>query len=194
MIDVIEVPVKRLTPGAFEPFGQLVGELPTTPAWARPRLTSWRLKFAMDGHPDLKMVRFHFQEMAFSRLERHFSHTETRIPLGGGQAVLAVAPSRQPIDRSAVPDPSEIRAFFIDGSAGIMLWKGTWHGLDCYPARPPHTDFGFISEVETQEEIEVPGQEGQAAPAAKLTQVVDYAERDAVGFRVVDPSGLLPKP
>ena len=183
----VEVPVEALTHNSFRRFGQIIGELDEPPAWRRPRLTSWRMRFEMEGHPDLKCIHYMFQERKFTMMERHFSHTESRVPLGGGQAVMVVAASEHPLDPKSLPEPEDVRAFLLDGSVGIMLARGTWHSLDCYPARPPHTAFAFISEKESQAEIEV---EGGDPFAARLTQVIDFADRD-IRFEVTDPNGLL---
>ena len=183
----VEVPVEALTHDSFRKFGQIVGELDGPPAWQRPRLTSWRMRFEMDGHADLKCTRYQFQERKFTMLERHFSYTESRVPLGGGQAVMVVAASERPLDPESLPEPEDLRAFLLDGSVGIMLARGTWHSLDCYPVRPPHTAFAFITEKEAQAEIE---QEGADPFSAKRTQVIDFADRN-IRFEVTDPKHLL---
>ena len=183
----VEVPVEALTHDSFRRFGQIIGELDEPPAWQRPRLTSWRMRFEMDGHADLKCIHYMFQERKFTMMERHFSHTESRVPLAGGQAVMVVAASERPLDPESLPGPQDVRAFLLDGSVGIMLARGTWHALDCYPVRPPHTAFAFISEKEAQAEIEVVGGDPFAA---RLTQVIDFADMD-IRFEVTDPKGLL---
>ena len=187
MTRIVEVPVEPLTHNGFAPFGQIVGVLEGEPAWKRPRLTSWRMKFSMAGHPDLKMLRYHFQDMEFDMMENHITHTETRIPLSGGQFVMAVAAPTEPMDQSVKPNVEDIHAFLIDGTEGIMFWRGTWHALDTYPVRPPYTDVAFISEIETQREIEV---EGADPASAKLTKIANFREDD-VRFKVIDPHGLL---
>src|SRR5215207_6211534 len=110
----VEVPIEPLTHESFRPFGQIVGPLPGQPAWQRPRLTSWRMDFSSDGPPDLKLIRYAYQPMAFSQLERHLNHTETRVPLMGGRFVMAVAPGSDRFDRIEMPKPDEVRAFLID--------------------------------------------------------------------------------
>ena len=189
MARVVEIPIEPFSHEAFAPYGQAVGPLPGEPAWQRPRLTSWRMDFACDGIADLKMIRYQHQPMAFSMLERHLNHTETRVPLMGGRFVMVVAEPAASLDTVELPDPASIRAFLIDGTVGIILWKGTWHSLDTYPAEPPHVDCAFISEKGTQAEIEVVG----ADPAnAKLTHVVDFAPT-GISFQLVDPARLLPR-
>jgi len=187
MTNVIEVPVEPLTHESFAPFGQIVGVLEGKPTWKRPRLTSWRMKFSMDGHPDLKMIRYEFQDMEFDMMESHITHTETRIPLSGGQFVMVVAAPTEPIDNPVNPKVETVRAFLIDGSQGIMFWRRTWHSLDTYPVSPPHTDVAFISEIEAQEEIEVKGADPEAA---KLTKIANF-RKDGIRFKVTDPRDLL---
>ena len=183
----VELPVELLTHHSFRRYGQIIGELDEPPAWKRPRLTSWRIGFEMDGHPDLKCIHYMFQDREFTMMERHFSHTESRIPLAGGQAIMVVAGSERPLDPQSLPEPKDVHAFLLDGTVGIMLGRGTWHSLDCYPVRPPHTAFAFISEEEAQAEIEV---EDADVSAAKLTQVIDFADQ-GVRFTVTDPNRLL---
>ena len=184
---VVTLPVEPLDHKSFEPFGQVIGEFEDKPAWQRPRLTSWRLKFSIDGTPDLKVIRYHFQKMEFDILERHISHTETRLPLGGGDFVMVVAAPTSPLNSPINPSTNQIRAFLVKANQGIMLWRGTWHSLDTYPVLPPHVDLGFISEVETQAEIEV---EQDRPKTSNLTHVADY-KPDGITFRVVDPKHLL---
>lgn len=172
---VVDIQVEPLTHRTFAPFGQIIGEIEGQPTWQRPRLTSWRMKFSIDGKPDLKVIRYEFQEKRFSILERHISHTETRVPLGGRDFIMVVAPPE------AAPVEEDIRAFEVTGDRGIILWRGTWHSLDTYPVHPPYVDMAFISEIETQLEIEV---EGRRPTNTTLTQVIDFSCKD-VSFRVV---------
>ena len=68
-----------------------------------------------------------------------------------------------------------------------MLWRGTWHSLDCYPVRPPYTAFAFISEKECEAELEAAGDN---LSIAKRTQVIDFAGK-GVRFKITDPKGVL---
>ena len=107
--------------------------------------------------------------------------------MSGGQFVMVVAAPTEPMDRPVKPKVEDIHAFLNDGAQGIMFWRGTWHSLDTYPIRPPYTNVAFISEVETQQEIEV---DGADPAAAKLTKIANFRE-DGIRFKVVDPRGLL---
>jgi ureidoglycolate hydrolase len=187
MSQVIEIPLETLTPEAFSSFGQIVSSLPTKPNWSRPGLDAWTLNFILDGRPELKVVRFHHQGSALGRefevLERHTAVTETRIPLGGSQAILIVAPPTAISQSISPPSIDTVRAFFLDGSKGAMLWKGTWHALDCFPVKPPSADFLFITEVETEIEVE------------KLADMALAHRTDVVSLghtlKIADPCELL---
>ena len=65
-------------------FGRIIGELNGPPAWPRPRLTSWRMRFEMDSHADLECTRHQLQEREFTMLERHFTHTDPKGSLALG--------------------------------------------------------------------------------------------------------------
>ena len=91
-------------------------------------------------------------------------------------------------DPSSIPKPEEIRAFYLDGTQGIMLWKGTWHALHRFPLHPPHVDLGLITEMETQHELESALVKGTKP---KRTQAIDYEQILNLNFRVVDPLNLI---
>jgi len=100
---------------------------------------------------------------------------------------MVVAAPTDPDDWSAVPAPNALRAFLIPGDCGIMLWRGTWHALTRFPVCPEGAAFAMITGYETQRELE---RQKASGTEPKLTQEVDYLERSAIGFRVIDPDGL----
>ncbi|MDZ4737065.1 MAG: ureidoglycolate lyase [Rhodospirillaceae bacterium] len=189
MTQTLDIPIQKLSVEAFRPYGTVVTPLPGPTTWSRPGLDAWTLDFALEGAPELKVVRYHYKAPAagqeFSLLERHITVTETRVPLAGSRGVLIVAPAT-PIGRGPTrPSVADLRAFHLDGSQGVMLAKGTWHALDCYPIVAPFTDFLFITEAET--EIEVEKFEDMAL--ARRTEMKDMAA-DGIRFRITDPQQL----
>lgn len=177
---VLDIPIEPLDAETFAPYGMLLAPA-GPPFYARTGLDLWRFPFASDAPARLQIMRYHHQPMAFSRLERHLAVTEARFPLHGAAAILIVAGETGPAPEDA-PDPSAIRAFRLDGDAGILFRPGIWHGLDCYPLAPPHADFLFLSDEATEIEIE-----SQPTPiSATRTHVHDYAA-DGISFRVVAP-------
>ena len=187
MAKVIEIPVEPLTGDEFAPFGEIIGPAPwRVPDWERPGLRMWRFDFESDAPTRLQVMRYMHQPMAFHHLERHVCVTEGRIPLGGVRAVMVVAPPTPLDDPAGHPDPGSLRAFLLDGRRGIMLRRGTWHALDCFPVEPPHADFGFLSDVETENEIELTA----AAVTRERTHVTDYLEHSDLSFVIIDPRGV----
>ena len=189
MARTVDIPLEPLTHEAFARFGEVLSPPSTPPVWKRPGLESWRMGgFNMDGCLDLKVSRFLYKPMEFDMMERHLTYTETRMPLSGAQAVFVAAASRNVMDPHELPPPDSLRAFFLDGSQGLLAWKGTWHALDTFPARPPHATFVILTEKETQMEIEHDRGPGTTA----RTHIANY--RDAgIAFRIVDPKKLLGK-
>ena len=93
-----------------------------------------------------------------------------------------------PTARESVPEPGALRAFYVPGTVGLMLWRGTWHALTRFPATRGGAGFDFLTDAQTQRELE--RQRADGTPP-RLTQEIDYRERFGVSFKVVDPEGLL---
>ncbi len=183
---VIEVPVEPLVAETFVPYGTVIEELPTSGQWAEPKFHLVSLGFGVAGTADLRLARYPYQAMEFSKLERHFTMTESRVPLGK-PVVLIVAGDTPPDDREALPDPGSLRALLMRGDQGVMFKRRAWHGLDCFPLAPPHADFAFFTESESEDEFG----DGYNAEDLQRSQIVDYAETRSLSFRVTDPAGLL---
>jgi len=187
MTRVVEIPMQPLTPDAFARFGQIVGDFDAPPIFEAPHLRSWRLDFELEGAAELMVVRYLHQPFEFTAIERHFDVTQSFMALGDQPSVMVVAAPTDPQDWSAVPEPDALRAFYIPGDRGTMLWRGTWHALTRFPVRPGSASFAMITGYDTQRELERQKADG-AAP--RLTQEVDYLTRAGVRFRVIDPEGL----
>lgn len=188
MNQVTMIDLEPVSAETFAPFGQIIGAPEGPPVFTGPHIASWRLDFAVDGETELMFARYVHQPFRFTRLERHFNVTQSFIALDGAASVMVVAGATDPADASATPPPEAIRAFYIGGGAGIMLWKGTWHALTRFPARAPGADFALITGRETQAELE--RQLADGSPP-RHTQVVDFAAHASVSFEVVDPQGLI---
>ncbi|MBI3458319.1 MAG: ureidoglycolate lyase [Candidatus Rokubacteria bacterium] len=183
-----EIPVEPLTETAFAPFGRIIGPSRTPPIFQTEGLASWRVDFEVIGPVEVMFARYRHQPMVFALMERHFNVTQSFIPLGHAPTVMVVAPPTDPRDWSAIPRPEAVRAFFLDGACGVMLWKGTWHALNRFPVRPAGADFALLTGAETQRELEAQSATGGQTA---LTQTVDYRKPFGTSFKVVDPSRLL---
>jgi ureidoglycolate lyase len=183
---LIEIVAEPLTAEAFAPFGEIVGGSSAPTDWTRPGLDAWKNTFRIEGKTELRVMRYHRQNPNLHVMERHVTVTESRMPLGGARVFMVVAPP-SPADRpDEAPPPEAARAFYLDGTAGLMLSLGTWHALDCYVIGRDYADFAFISEVATEDEIET----SIDAFSGARTQITDYHDTHDCEFTVVDPLGL----
>ena len=188
MLKCTEVEIEPLEEKAFEPFGQIIGRRASPPTFAGPHVAGWRMEFGADGPVDLMLNRFVFMPMEFSEMERHFNVTQSFIPLGGSPSVMVVAPRTGRDGAQARPRSEMVRAFYVAGNQGVLLWKGTWHALTRFPAHPPFADFAMITGLDTQLELEREKTDG-SVPA--LTEVCDFAKTEGVTFKVVDSRRLI---
>jgi ureidoglycolate lyase len=183
----IEIPIEVLTPEAFAPFGQVIGARNEAPLFQGGNATTWGVDFEIDGKMELHFAKFDYQPvLEFSLIERHFAVTQSFIPLNNDASVTVFAAPTDPGDPAAIPRPEDLRAFYIDGAQGVMMWKGTWHSSR-FPARPPAATFAFLTDAYTTAELT----EMLAGKPGKLTQLVDYEKNFGQRFRLTDPQGLM---
>jgi ureidoglycolate lyase len=186
MSEVVEIRLERLSAEAFALFGQLIcARSDAPPIFEAPHLRSWRQEFDVEGSTELMYIHYVHRPIEFSTLERHFQVTQTFVALGGAASVMVVAP---PTGRKSVPELGELRAFFVPGTIGLMLWRGTWHALTRFPTAPGGAGFALLTDANTQRELEKQRIDGTPP---RLTEEIDYRERYGVSFKVVDPDGLL---
>lgn len=172
----VALPISPLSAEAFAPYGRVLSA-------SGPRDTGregydiWIQPFAAESRPRLQIVRYHARPFVVARIERHLHVTEARQPLGGPPAIIVVAePSDTP------PAPETLRAFRLDGE-GVLFHRGTWHAIDAYPEHGSHTDFLFLSEEATVNELfDNPGR------ALRRTQVHDF---QAAGIELVIDANTL---
>ena len=98
---------------AFAPFGQVIrrGE---------------QLMELRDGEEfALNVLHYEHRPLRCDHLNRHHRATQALIPLGGRPALVVVAAAH--LDFGRVEHLESIRAFILDGTAGINLSLATWH-------------------------------------------------------------------
>jgi ureidoglycolate lyase len=188
MTTTIDIPVEPLTEAAFAPFGQIIGVQDGAPLFSAPGVKTWGVDFAIDGTLEIHYARFdHTDSMAFAKMERHFNVTQAFLPLDGNPSVKVFAAPTDP-DPSAIPGRDDLRAFYLDGGQGVMMWKGTWHS-DILPTQPPNGAVAMITAAETTVEMAAMAAGGRLE--GKLTQIVDFAKKFGQTFRISDPNGLI---
>lgn len=172
----VQIKVELLTEEAFAPFGALLSNKERSADFQGLNSIGWKEAFELNGPPLFMTLSSSYTGLRFNMLERHFAVTQTFIPLGGVPSIIAVAAPSAP---ETIPAPEDIRAFVLDGSAGYVLKKGTWHSLDRFPLYPPSAEIVIISSLETQQELESVPQEQW-----RLTQQIDYTEQFDVSFKL----------
>ena len=138
---IIELKIELMTEDSFEPYG----EVWDSKAYPADRRYSSPVHYQPEGDPVASVMWQPYGTLKFTKLERHFHDTHIFIPLQGSLAAVAVARATDEADPMAVPDPSSVRAFLIDGSKGFAYKRGTWHSLDRYILTPPGTTFITLS-------------------------------------------------
>ncbi len=176
----VQVPVLPLTHETFAPFGELLASRDTEPDFTGLMSVGWNAEFRVTGEIHIMTLRSRYSGYRFSMLERHFDVTQTFIPIGSATALVAVAAPTG--DRP--PDPADVRGFLLDGSAGYVLHRGTWHSLDRYPIRSEASDLVIITGRRTQEDLET-----HDRPQLELSEQIDYADQFGVTF-TFDLSGI----
>ena len=187
MAKCTQVEIEPLLAESFAPYGQVIAQ-GAEPTFSGPHVSAWRMNFGADGPVDVMLNRFVHLPMEFSEMERHFNVTQSFIPLGGSPSVMVVAPPSPRKGAEGRPSPETVRAFYVEGTQGVLLWKGTWHALTRFPVRPPHADIVMITGLDTQLELEKQTSDG-SVPA--LTEVWNFARAEGVTFKVIDPRGLI---
>ena len=115
MAQTHRVPCLPLTPEAFAPFGQVLASEPHVAAVERRGDEAWLLNVLSYDH----------RPLVCDHLNAHHRATQALVPLGGRRALLIVAPADATFATS--DDLALVRAFVLDGRAGVNLSLGTWH-------------------------------------------------------------------
>jgi len=187
-METIEIRLEPISAEIFAPFGEIIEKKSSEPIFTGKNMESWQMQFSIDGTTELMINRFHYQPLEFSMMERHFHVTQSFFPFGKIPMAMIVSAPTVFDDRSSIPKPEDIHAFYLDGTQGIMLWKGTWHALHRFPLHSSHVDLGLITEMETQYELQSALTKGTKP---KRTQAIDYELLLNLNFKFVDPLNLI---
>lgn len=181
----IDLPVSLCTQENFSPFGQVL-QLPDGQSQHRWSTTkTWSADFAIDGKMELMYARVEPVPNQFSKMERHFSVTQTFIPLGDAAAVtIFAAPTGD--DNDTPPDPAGFRALLVPGNMAIMMYRGVWHS-GRFLVKPKPAEFIILTDEHTTTELQTVPDLGRG----RLSHIVHYDMSHDTTFRLTDPSGLL---
>ena len=179
-----QIKIEPLTDEAFRPFGEVLSRKGGEPFFQMNdgKVQGWKVEFACEGPTEVAYMKVDFQDWKVEDIERHFQVTQTFIPLRGKPMIMVVAPPTDPEDREAVPSPEAYRAFYMDGTQGVMLGAGTWHASARLALYPPDCEFVYLSSVNTTLDLKRVAAEGGEP---KLSQIVNYRERFGVALEPV---------
>lgn len=188
MDKLVELAIEPLTPEAFAPFGQVLGARDDPPHFSSENVSTWDVKFEIHGKVELEYAMFRYKkDLRVTKLERHFNVTQAFFPLGNDASVTVFGPPTDPDDPEALPSPEDLRAFYMDGAQGIMMWKGTWHS-GRFPAREPGARFTFLTDAFTTDDLAAFTHKRKGG---RLTQVIDCATAYGTQFQLTDPQHLM---
>jgi ureidoglycolate lyase len=169
--DLVLTPIPA-TPENLEGYGWAIGE----PAgvrrdkidfYGREVRVSQPAAFTSNADTCLNLVSFAPRPMRVRWMEYHTKHTQTFIPLSGKPFYMVLGkPTRRRPDgdwdetQPAGPDLDTVRCFYFDGSAGIVMHKGTWHEVP-FPL-DGETHFVCICTNETNTDLEAQDAVGEA--------------------------------
>jgi ureidoglycolate lyase len=115
----------------------------------------------------LNLVSFAPRPLRVRWMEYHSKHTQTFISLSGKPFYMVLGkPTRRRPDGSwdesqpPVPNLDDVRCFYFDGSAGIVMHVGTWHEVP-FPL-DGDTHFVCICTNETNTDLEAQNSIGEA--------------------------------
>lgn len=140
LIRTICLTVQPMTPEAFAPYGEIVGE-------------RGDVRLDLDGgQANLVAQTVEARPLMFDFLGRHVRTEQVFVPIGGTQSIIAVAaPS---LDNAAVPDAKRMAAFLVDGSCAFKLHRGAWH-TEAFPLDANATFLVFDREGTLEEDYDL---------------------------------------
>ena len=171
---------------SFSPYGRIVRRPENIAAsLASGAVESWRLPFESTSPPQIMFNRYHDKGRSFSVMEKHLQVTQCFFPLGGVPYIMVVG-LEKPDDQAFTPQ--EVKAFYIDGNHGVLLWRNVWHSLARFPVGAEYIDLAFITDDDTQSEIE---RHLAGGPKPQQTAFIDFEETHQTSFLVSDPDPAI---
>jgi ureidoglycolate lyase len=110
-MNVIRLPVQKMTREAFAPFGVLLDSR-----------GSVEVDFG-GGGASITGATSERRPFRFEFMARHLLTMQVFSPLASSRAVVCVAPP----NGADAPDPEQVAAFLVEGKLPYAYHKGTWH-------------------------------------------------------------------
>jgi ureidoglycolate lyase len=120
------IPLEETSQQQFDPYGQIMGREEGQPYETLEILKYWtgNADLGPEGEKvDGGLLTCNKSGRTIRYLERHPETAENFVPIQG-ECLFVMAPADN--SREA-PDISRLKAFYLNGSLGVALHKGTWH-------------------------------------------------------------------
>jgi ureidoglycolate lyase len=125
--------VRKLTPEAYAPFGWVIGAESAAPDDVFDFETmAFSRQHDFDpgegGEMSCLWVNAKPRDLVLARLESHRLTEQALLPINGDAMIHVVCPPPEDLSSDSVaPDLAELQAFYLDGSSGVCMRRGTWH-------------------------------------------------------------------
>lgn len=180
-METITLRCERADDASFAAFGRIVRRPDNIAAsLAAGAVESWTLPFESSAPPQLMFNRYHDKGREFSVMEKHLQVTQCFFPLGGVPYIMVVGVDKRSGEGFG---PEDVRAFYVEGNHGVLLWRDVWHSLARFPVGAPYIDLAFLTDTHTQQEIEGHLKGG---PAPRRTEFVDFERTRGTRLVVAD--------
>lgn len=160
----------KATPESLKGFGYIIGEpdgisRDKIDFYGKEVRVTQPAKFHGNDDLCLNLVTFNPRPLTVKWMEYHSKHTQTFIPLSGKPFYMVLGkPTSLQSDGSfnpnvpQLPNPDDVKAFYFDGSGGIVMEIGVWHEVP-FPING-ETHFVCICTNETNDNLETQGADG----------------------------------
>lgn len=160
----------KATPESLKGFGYVIGEpdgisRDKIDFYGKEVRVTQPAKFHGNDDLCLNLVTFNPRPLMVKWMEYHTKHTQTFIPLSGKPFYMVLGkPTAQRSDGTFNPDlpqlpnVDDVKAFYFDGSGGIVMEIGVWHEVP-FPING-ETHFVCICTNETNDNLETQGADG----------------------------------
>lgn len=135
---MLHLPVYDLSPAAFAPYGEALGQPARAEDAAGPGWRWWgeTALLAAAARPyGLGYLRLEPAASRFDWAERHMRSAELIVPVGG-DCLVYVGPPEHPDEPARLPPLDRFRVFRVPAGQGVLLHPGVWHGAPLALDRP----------------------------------------------------------
>ena len=131
---IVQISVEPLTEEAFRPFGELISATDRPADFHGVNSKGWKAGFEVDGPPLVMLLSSRNEGLQFTQARAPFwRHADIHSARAGARGRRGGRTRPTPTTRPRFRRRRRCEVFLIDGSAGYVLKRGTWHSLDRYP-------------------------------------------------------------